>query len=518
MISITHENIVKLYDIKQTENNYYLVMEYCSGGDLDRLRGKQLDEEKVQRIVYQISAALKVLCSKHIMHRDLKLSNLLFSSDKSDALVKLADFGFARELKRNELADTYCGTPLYMAPEILMKKKYTLKADLWSIGVITYLFLTGRFPFEATSPQKLILTFNHGVVKFPPEVSISECCYDFLKKLLQIAPKQRMEWEEYFGHHFVKCPPEEYTKSLSLLPKYDNTKIIPASSLHYLPIIELLQSIGREVIEEEKKSKDIKHVDSALRVLEDILLKSNLILETFNAKERFSEITTYQKETFDLLWRIGKIIKPIISFFIPSNNLFMLDSSILLEHKKAFLVVNLSKKSISFELSKELIDCVKRIHKFEEIAKRLVENYEIIASNLVGYADAIEYMKSYNSKVSLFKYALSLAQEGEVLEHTKTDLTKVNNKYLQALLILTLLTKAHYEQVKKKSQYLECDLISYDLLDEHGNIIGGNKQLEEDINSTLKSNELNKKELVYIEKLKSELALRSKRTRDSLLN
>lgn len=230
MGSISSENIVKLCDIKQTQSCYYLVMEYCSGGDLDYFRGKQLSEARVQRIVYQISAALKALLSKQIMHRDLKLSNLLLSSKKPDALVKLADFGFARELKRNELANTYCGTPLYMAPEILGCKKYDLKADLWSMGVITYLFLTGRFPFEASSPYKLMLAFSHGIVKFPPLLCISECCYDFLKGLLQIAPEQRMEWKEYFKHYFVSCPPEKYEEGLPALPKHDTSEDITSRS------------------------------------------------------------------------------------------------------------------------------------------------------------------------------------------------------------------------------------------------------------------------------------------------
>ena len=94
-------------------------MEYCAGGDLDRIQGKRLGELEVQRIIYQIGKALADLIARNIMHRDLKLSNILLSSKKPDAVLKLGDFGLARKLHENEYAKTFCGTPLYMAPEIL---------------------------------------------------------------------------------------------------------------------------------------------------------------------------------------------------------------------------------------------------------------------------------------------------------------------------------------------------------------------------------------------------------------
>ena len=116
-----------------------------------------------------------------------------------------------------------------MAPEILLGKKYDLKADLWSMGVMTYLFLTGRFPFEATSPQKLLLAFGHGIVKFPHDLVITESCYGILKNLLQIDPNQRMEWKDYFKHPFIAYPPEKYDEILISAPKHDTMEWINSS-------------------------------------------------------------------------------------------------------------------------------------------------------------------------------------------------------------------------------------------------------------------------------------------------
>jgi serine/threonine-protein kinase ULK/ATG1 len=112
---VKSEHIVKLYAAYQSKDNYYLILEYCSGGDLDSLVGKRLPETKIQQIISQLAKALKTLIDHSVLHRDLKLSNILISND----VLKLADFGVARTLEHNELANTFCGTPLYMAPEIL---------------------------------------------------------------------------------------------------------------------------------------------------------------------------------------------------------------------------------------------------------------------------------------------------------------------------------------------------------------------------------------------------------------
>jgi serine/threonine-protein kinase ULK/ATG1 len=227
---INHENIIKLHDVKQSSTKYYLITEYCSGGDLEVLRGQKLSEAEVQKRIHQISAGLKALINKNVMHRDLKLSNILLSSKKADAVVKLADFGLARELTLEEYAATCCGTPLYMAPEILVCKKYNLKADLWSVGVMIYLFLIGKFPFMASTPQKLQVAINHGIVKFPPGFEISECCFELLKNLLQIEPEMRMDWEDYFAHPFIKNEPEKYEEFLKFCSKHNSSQSLNAST------------------------------------------------------------------------------------------------------------------------------------------------------------------------------------------------------------------------------------------------------------------------------------------------
>ena len=260
--------------------------------------------------------------------------------------------------------------------------------------------------------------------------------------------------------------------------------------------------------EEEKVTKVDNYAYLALKVLQDVVLRSSLILNTFDMKERFNEISTYQKEAFDILWKIGKIMKPVIGLFIPPESLFLLDSSMEAGIDRAFLVVNENKKNVSFELKKEVINKLRLLPDFKEASNKLIENYETIISNIVGYADILEFMNNYNTKIGLFKYGLSLAHEGEIFENSSNDSTKIKEKYLQALIIFDLILKTHHELTKKKYKPMQFKLLNYELIDEHGRPIGGNNDLDENVNSALKFNPLSKKELEYMEKIMKELESR----------
>lgn len=123
MQSINQENIIKLYEVIKTKKNYYIVLEYCAGGDLHKFlkKRKRISEHEVQSILYQLSNGFRVLYQKDIIHRDIKLSNLLFLDKTPNSLVKIADFGFAKLIQSEAAVGTFCGTPPHMAPEILLK-------------------------------------------------------------------------------------------------------------------------------------------------------------------------------------------------------------------------------------------------------------------------------------------------------------------------------------------------------------------------------------------------------------
>ncbi|XP_057206423.1 serine/threonine-protein kinase ULK2 isoform X3 [Triplophysa rosa] len=209
---LQHENIVALYDVQEMPSSVFLVMEYCNGGDLaDYLQAKgTLREDTLRVFLQQIAAAMRILNSKGIIHRDLKPQNILLSyigrkkSGINGIRIKIADFGFARYLQSNMMAATLCGSPMYMAPEVIMSQNYDAKADLWSIGTVIYQCLVGKPPFQANSPQDLRMFYEKNktlVPNIPRETSPH--LESLLLGLLQRNQKDRMDFDTFFNHPFM---------------------------------------------------------------------------------------------------------------------------------------------------------------------------------------------------------------------------------------------------------------------------------------------------------------------------
>ena len=233
--SIDHENIIKLYDQLETSQYYFLVTEYCNGGGLsDCLEyhinqyHKPFSEEVVQYLMRQIVSGIRYLHSKHILHRDIKLDNILVKFDTEEdkqkknmlkAKVKIIDFGFARYLDPKELAFSTLGSPINMEPGILRKLNkmensrnygYDEKADIWSLGTICYEMLIGHCTFDASSMKELLAKVEAGNYLLP--TSMSKEAASFLNGMLQYDPKQRLNAEKLYSHHFLTKDYKSLTK------------------------------------------------------------------------------------------------------------------------------------------------------------------------------------------------------------------------------------------------------------------------------------------------------------------
>ena len=233
--SIDHENIIKLYDQLETSQYYFLVTEYCNGGGLSDCLDyhinqyhKPFSEEVVQYLMRQIVSGIRYLHSKHILHRDIKLDNILVKFDTEEdkqkknmlkAKVKIIDFGFARYLDPKELAFSTLGSPINMEPGILRKLNkmensrnygYDEKADIWSLGTICYEMLIGHCTFDASSMKELLSKVEAGNYLLP--TSISKEAASFLNGMLQYDPKQRLNAEKLYSHHFLTKDYKSLTK------------------------------------------------------------------------------------------------------------------------------------------------------------------------------------------------------------------------------------------------------------------------------------------------------------------
>jgi serine/threonine protein kinase len=200
---LDHPNIVKLYDliIDTNYNNVYFVFDYFKNGDLSKfLDNKPLKEKFCKKYSKQLADGLKYLHDNNILHRDLKPQNILLTDDFN---IKIADFGFARKVDKNMLLNTLCGSPMYMAPEIINKQDYSIKSDLWSVGIIIYQMIFGRVPFEVNNFVQLINKINNETITFEREgIILSHDGLTLIKHLLKVNVDDRISWDNFFYHQW----------------------------------------------------------------------------------------------------------------------------------------------------------------------------------------------------------------------------------------------------------------------------------------------------------------------------
>jgi len=204
---LSHPNIVALIDTYQTPRKLYLVMELVTGGELyDRIveRGNYTEKD-ASLLIGTIIKAIAYLHDRDVVHRDLKPENLLYASNAPDAEIKLTDFGLSKLLNPDKSMMTLCGSPLYVAPEILANKGYDKSVDMWSIGVLLYILLCGFPPFYSESEPVLFKQIMKGQFDFPdPEWSeITPLAKELVTKLLDVNPKTRLTAHAALRHPWI---------------------------------------------------------------------------------------------------------------------------------------------------------------------------------------------------------------------------------------------------------------------------------------------------------------------------
>ena len=197
------ENSVRFYNNCETVHNYNIIMELCDSDLMKELNNRKegFSAEEIKDIMSQLNNAFRKLNENNIIHRDLKLGNILITytnNEKTKFIPKLADYGFSKELGKNTTG-THLGTPATMAPEVLKSKPYNNKADLWSVGVIIYQLHFKQLPYPGAS-EKIIL--NKIITKAPYKQAEDPKLRDLIDKLLVEDPEKRLSWEEYFNHPF----------------------------------------------------------------------------------------------------------------------------------------------------------------------------------------------------------------------------------------------------------------------------------------------------------------------------
>ena len=304
---IEHPNIIKFYEIKTSMNNYFLVFEVCNGGGLSQCLTQYqkkykapFSEEIVQHFMRQTVAGLQYLHNKKILHRDIKCDNIMvhFPNEEDQkqlnflkTQVKIIDFGFARYLEEESLAQSVLGSPINMDPLILQKMKkidnnksygYDQKADIWSLGTVCYELLVGVPPFDATSYEDLVHKIQKGNYKIPQKLNLSKQCISFLNGMLQYDTKKRLDINDLARHKFLVN--DVKTFEVMQLEKRTSKDMILNTKEEKFSILESMFVTGSD-INSIRSEKDIDETITKESEGRGILKQQNDILDDINSND-----------------------------------------------------------------------------------------------------------------------------------------------------------------------------------------------------------------------------------------
>jgi serine/threonine protein kinase len=293
MLKLKHPNIINLYDtiIDENSENVYLIMDYYGRGDFSKfLKKRPLKEKYAIKYLKQLSEGLKYLLSNNIIHRDLKPQNILVS-DIGD--IKITDFGFARYFDNDLLIQTICGSPLYMAPEIMKNQKYGYKSDLWSVGIIFYEMLVGETPFKSKNIYELIRKIEIQKVIVPSKFYLSINCQNLLYSLLKKNPEERISWDDFFNHPLlINVDFNERENNLMEISNLDNFPIISSCENKFVHREEIQNSIDLSLEFNfdlnEEKSEDEEIFYDSFETFEEIKQSKNFLNKTSNFNKKIN--------------------------------------------------------------------------------------------------------------------------------------------------------------------------------------------------------------------------------------
>ena len=538
---LKHDNIVKIKDFQATKRNNYVVMEYCNGGNLDqykrfyeRVTKCTLNEFFIQKIMRQITEGLEYMHSKNIVHRDIKLENILLNFNKypnyvikgnlpqkvryeevslNDSFtIKIADLGYSKELNES-MGSTILGTPQNMSPDIIVNyvgtetKKYNTSVDLWSLGTITYQLLTGKYPFIGKDHVEI---FNHvmeGKYSLPSSLTASVEIITFINGLLQYYPEKRLNWEQIKNHPFLTKNIENFNYiELKGLKEKDKNEIEMNSkdcdnllwilfkgkgltmNLDKLNMKEVKkQQIGQSIRDNAVKNEEIKKaIEAEKKKMEE---EKRRLLKEKNEAEKLKKEAEELKKEVNLIQQKNEKEKEKLNEE---------------EKKRKELEEKLKKegelnKQKEEEIKKQIDDYQNKIKEVEKTKKqndqKLKEAEKLLKNAEKMKKEAENQMKNLNHQKELEEK--NRKEEEEKLKSKEKELLEEKNKFEKEI------EKIKNEQKIKEENYKEeKDKLSKQI--EEMNKLKNDLEKEVDKNKEVE-NELQKKEYAineFKEKLK----------------
>ena len=392
MKEIEHPNILKCYELLESDSNYYMILQYCNGGDLaNHLKTHQtLSEEEAVFIMKQIINGFCELNAQKVMHRDFKLANVFLHNDN----VVIGDFGFAKS--GIEITSTKLGSPLTMAPEIMMagsKSSYDSRVDIWSIGVVFYNLLYGDVPWQVETQDQLKeqITMASGESLFmPSHPQVSNQCKQLLKKMIEIDLEKRIGWKELFAHPLFELKIGSY-ESLEVPPSPSDALEIKRSIMFrpHEDSVDALFKRNQEVQDTATPSRKRGIFQTLVKVfdLNNVMSKSDQ-----KKNEQCIDRYFHEKKTINFIFLTSrKLIKIYKQFITKSPDFFepFFILSLLLtkkaERMHSKLAISLSNKKNIFEL--QGFDTFVDSSEGQKILEELLQEHVVYDSTLTKLCD-----------------------------------------------------------------------------------------------------------------------------------
>ena len=407
-------NIVKLFELFETKNHYCLVMENVVGGNLLNAINKmnKIPEELAKIIFKQLITTLQYIHSNNIVHRDIKPDNILLDLDNT---IKLCDFGVSKIIPPGQLVNDSCGTPAFIAPEILLDSPYNpYTTDIWSSGVVLYAMVTGFFPFRGINETQLHENIISGIYPKPKDLSIE--LLDLLNQILNINPDKRISLDKILEHPWLNG-----NKNINLMSK---------NSFLNLNLFTKAEKIiyGKLKLNYKKENRDIqlenftnKNIDSYYEEENQNVQTMSFVFTPYNSKrDRDSDDDLYYDDIIieDNILQFKPKVQEISRLYEIHNN-YEFDQGYIIEKKELWRKrLKVSIKN-SFEIEQEK-NSIKNSNKKEisEMNNNLLKiNISINNDNYIMDGEAIKFVEKFGYKR---EYIIKSLESNE-LNHAATS-------------------------------------------------------------------------------------------------
>eukprot|EP00928_Gymnodinium_smaydae_P087940 TRINITY_DN72111_c0_g1_i1.p1 TRINITY_DN72111_c0_g1~~TRINITY_DN72111_c0_g1_i1.p1 ORF type:complete len:536 (-),score=99.57 TRINITY_DN72111_c0_g1_i1:117-1724(-) len=381
-LSMDHPHITRLYDVYEGEDALHLVMECCEGGELfDRVKElKKFSELDAADSVWQMLLSLNYIHQHGIAHRDLKLENFLYDK-KGSSHLKLIDFGFSKIWETNIKMHVSCGTLSYVAPEVL-KKSYTSQCDVWSLGVITFILLSGYMPFSGPEAvQMKNIQAGAYVMKPAKWDAISENAREFVKALLEVNPDKRLTAQAALDHPWIaRRTSRKGSVSVDLDIAVALRDFGHASKFRRCCMEMMAWSLSNEErakVRDQFIAMDInQHGTITLQELKKVL-NDNFVIDDAEINEIFNALDTNHDEEIHYSDFLAAMV----------SNRIAVHEDLMLETFKKFDV-----DSSGYITVDNLRDVIGNTFEGEEVEKLLAEG-DLLHDGRISYSEFVAYLK-----------------------------------------------------------------------------------------------------------------------------